>query len=133
VERVPPCDTYFPKVASLFAFALTSKASWAAFLFSSFPAHVFTHVFCKALPYENVKPHGFLSALFISLRLTEASSSLYPPLKNVIPGNAAGIVLSNVLTVNAAILSLLISALLGKSSPGVIMLGFNNAPSQYKC
>ena len=41
--------------------------------------------------------------LFISFKLLEASSSDYPPDKNVIPGMAARTVLERVLTVNQAI------------------------------
>jgi len=41
---------YFPSWASELAFALTKRASCPAWKFSSFPAHVLTAVFYKALP-----------------------------------------------------------------------------------
>jgi len=74
-EPVPP--TYLPKVASEFAFALSSKTSYAALTFSAFPTHAFKHDAYKALPYENERLHGLeiLVILFISLKLAEASSS----------------------------------------------------------
>jgi hypothetical protein len=65
--------------------------------------------------------------LFISLRLTEASSSDYPPERKTIPGRAGTIVLDNVLTVYQAISKEV--DLLGFSEPGVTMFGLRRHPS----
>jgi len=58
-------------------------------------------LFYKALPYENVKAHGLLILviLFISFKLSDASSSDYPPDKKVTPTNAGGTVRLNARTV----------------------------------
>jgi hypothetical protein len=66
----------------------------------------------------------------IAFRLSEASSSDYPPDKKVIPGSAGTIVLDKVLTVYHAISSGLLRS--GQSDPGVNMLGLSKVPSIIK-
>ena len=65
--------------------------------------------------------------LFISFRFNEASSSDWPPERNIIPGTAGHTDLARVLTVNQAISW---EVFLGPSAPGVVMLGFNKRPSK---
>jgi len=76
-----------------------------------------------------VRAQGFATPCiaFIALRFIEASSSDYPPDKNVTPGRAGTIVLERVLTVYHAISWE--DALLGQEAPGVTMLGFKRRPS----
>lgn len=83
----------------------------------------------KALPYEKVKDQGLGRPwiLFMAFRLSEASSSDWPPERKVTPGRAPTIVLDKVLTVYQAISSAL--ALFGQEAPGVTMLGFKRRPS----
>ena len=69
-------------------------------------------------------------SVFIEFKLTEASSSLYPPLKNTTPAKAGGIVLDKAKTVLAAISFEVTFALSGNDKPGVTMFGFKRQPSQ---
>ena len=73
-----------PNWAYPLALALAIKAFYPASKFSGLPAHAAMVLFYKALPYENVKAHGLLILviLFISFKLSDASSSDYPPDKN---------------------------------------------------
>lgn len=66
----------------------------------------------------------------IALRLSEASSSDYPPDKKVIPGSAGTIERDKVLTVNHAISYGLLRS--GQPEPGVTMLGLSKVPSIIK-
>jgi hypothetical protein len=66
--------------------------------------------------------------LFISLRLSVASSSDYPPDKNMIPLIAPGIVLERVLTVYHAISAA--PFLSAQVAPYVTMFGLRKHPSR---
>ena len=66
--------------------------------------------------------------LFISFKLSVASSSDWPPERKVTALRAGGIVLERVLTVNHAIS--LEETLVGQSAPGVTMLGLRKQPSR---
>ena len=67
---------------------------------------------------------------FISLRFNDASSSDWPPDRNVTPGSAGTIVRDSVLTVYQAISWE--DFLSGHVAPGVIMFGLRSVPSMIR-
>jgi len=69
--------------------------------------------------------------LFIAHKFKEASSSDYPPERNVTPGRAGTIVLERVLTVYIAISPAF--DLVGHDCPGVTMFGLSISPSIKRC
>jgi len=86
---------------------------------------------CKARPYEKESAHGFLPGrAFIALRFAEASSSLWPPERNIIPGKAGGTVRCKAVTVALAMASGEVVFHSALECPGVTMLGFKRAPSK---
>jgi hypothetical protein len=58
------------------------SASWAFFMFSSRPCHVFRTEFWSARAYENDTCQG-LGVWFMALRFRVDSSSLWPPERNL--------------------------------------------------
>lgn len=62
------------------------SSSWAALTFSFLPPQALNTEACKARPYENVKAHGRRGWLLMAFKLTDASSSDWPPDKKVTPG-----------------------------------------------
>jgi len=72
----------------------------------------------------------FKAALFISSRLCDASSSDYPPDKNMIPGTAGTTVLNMAITVFSPISLAETLALFGSVLPGVTILGLRSIPSK---
>lgn len=71
------------------ALARTSSASCAFCRLAGSPCHVRSTLFCRARAYENDTCHGF-GVWFIALRLSVASSSDWPPERNMMPGTAGG-------------------------------------------
>lgn len=66
--------------------ALLTNSSWHAFPFSFLPPQAFRAEACRARPYEKVRAQGRCRGhWFMAFRLTEASSSLWPPDRKVIP------------------------------------------------
>lgn len=62
------------------------NSSWHAFPFSFLPPQALRAEACRARPYEKVRAQGLCRGhWFMAFRLTEASSSLWPPDKNVMP------------------------------------------------
>ena len=61
------------------------SSSWAVLTFSFLPPHALKTEACKARPYEKVKAHGRFGWLLMAFKLTEASSSDWPPDKKVTP------------------------------------------------
>lgn len=127
------------------------SSSWAALTFSFLPPHALNTEACKARPYENVRAHGRLGWLLMAFKLTEASSSDWPPDKKVtpgkrhcekssrnvsfylsrvdLPGTAAGTVRRKAVTVASAICSAVGRVPL-YPIPAVHMFGFNKVPSK---
>lgn len=66
--------------------ALLMNSSWHAFPFSFLPAHALRAEACRARPYEKVRAQGLCRGhWFMAFRLIEASSSLWPPDRKVMP------------------------------------------------
>jgi len=128
----PSLGLYLPIEASELALALPMKVSWAAWTFSSLPAHFLMHDDYKALPYENDNAQGCALplCLFMASNSNVASSSLWPPDKNTIPGTAGTTVLDKAARVLWATSVAVILSLLGSVYPGVTIFGFNNIPSK---
>ena len=79
-----------------------------------------------------MRAHGLATFVraFIAFKFNEASSSDWPPERNVTPGKAGTIVRESVLTVIHAISSAVF--LSGQLAPGVTMFGFKRVPSIIK-
>lgn len=76
------------KQSDLHASALLINCSVAAFSFSLCPRQVLSAETCRARPYEKVRVQGFTrEQLLMAFRWTEASSSLWPPERNVTPAH----------------------------------------------
>ncbi len=66
--------------------ALLINSSWQAFPFSFLPPQAFSAEACRARPKEKVRAQGlFRGHWLMVLRLMEASSSLWPPDRKVMP------------------------------------------------
>lgn len=62
------------------------NSSWHAFPFSFLPPQAFRAEACRARPYEKVRAQGLCRGhWFMAFRLMEASSSLWPPDRKVMP------------------------------------------------
>lgn len=62
------------------------SSSWPALMFSFLPPHARSTEAWRARPYENVRAHGLKSGtLLMAFKWIEASSSDWPPDKNVTP------------------------------------------------
>lgn len=92
---------YQPFCARLLAWHLSMNACCAAWQFSYLPCHVLTQEFWSALPKLKDKCQGLrtLVSQFIAFRLRDASSSLQPPLRKLMPTRAGGHVLLKANTV----------------------------------
>ena len=99
--------------------------------FSSFPFQAFNAEAWRALPKLKLRFHGLgMSWIWLmALKLTEASSSDWPPDRNTMPGTAAGTVLLKAVTVARATCSG--DAFLAHFCPGVTILGLRSVPSKY--
>lgn len=76
------------KQSDVHASALLINCSVAAFSFSLCPRQVLSADTCRARPYEKVRVQGFTrEQLLMAFRWTEASSSLWPPERNVTPAH----------------------------------------------
>lgn len=66
--------------------ALLMYSSWHAFPFSFLPPQALRAEACRARPYEKVRAQGLCRGhWFMAFRLMEASSSLWPPDRKVMP------------------------------------------------
>ncbi len=62
------------------------NSSWHAFPFSFLPPQALRAEACRARPYEKVRAQGLCRGhWFMAFRLTEASSSLWPPDRKQMP------------------------------------------------
>merc|ERR1711915_983847 len=103
------------------------NSSWHALPFSFFPPQALRAEACRARPYEKVRAQGLCRGhWFMVFRLTEASSSLWPPDRKVTPGTAGGTVRRRAVTVAMAISWLVY--LCEQECPAVTMLGLSRCP-----
>ena len=95
------------------------------------PNQALRHDVWRARPSEKVSVQGLGASLYwlMAFRLTEASSSDWPPERKTTPGMAGGTVLERAVTVafptSAGV------ALTPEDWPGVTMLGLRRVPSRY--